>query len=646
MRAMAAFGFNGNGIVTPTDNDVLSGRGKSVNGHAGNKKFRETIQRLRESYYATSKTERPLFAKMLVNEIAHLQPSGRFLKQDPVTKLWYVISDVRAWEKTRQAFREGGASGIAGKNKNASKRNAVEPLPRDRSSSTIKLASSTKLRPVFGHEIPAEGLCTPQMITNSLPDYMISSTMGSTPSTKLRPILGPDIQMDELNRNAENLLKRSILNERAYSKLLDSNIENTQHSLDDSQFASISEEFRDKKNSHFPHSMAHKVEEHAPLKANTTLKEADTTDAASVLQYRNQRLSNNVDEYDENPRDSDAHLTPHPYQLDVNYPYTPCLDQDQFNNKGKISLKCDRKYSEGQCNINNSIETLSSSLINMTSPSNITGLSSASRVSFGTTVLGSRHRGTKTSISEPPKHRYDLYHGEDFSERAGEKESSDLKDCNMDRSSNTSLEDFSHDHYMKALHSRFSRRDSEVVTKMEDILSLIAKDASYADDISLDCSICLTGDEHSDIEGEISLKCDHEYSEGQCKINKPIESLNQCLVNMSSPSNTVGLSNADGVSFGATELDDWHPVSKIYISKPATNRHDMDMYAHNSNLHHCEYSERICEKGSSNLKDHMSRSSNLDNGERIEDEDYSNTSEDNMKRAKRRRSYGRRHFFP
>merc|ERR1719491_2153189 len=114
---MAAFGFNGNGIVTPTDNDVLSGRGKSVNGHAGNKKFRETIQRLRESYYATSKTERPLFAKMLVNEISNLQPSGRFLKQDPVTKLWYEISNTRAWEKTRQAFREGGIAGKPKKNK-------------------------------------------------------------------------------------------------------------------------------------------------------------------------------------------------------------------------------------------------------------------------------------------------------------------------------------------------------------------------------------------------------------------------------------------------------------------------------------------------------------------------------------------------
>jgi len=632
--------FNGNGIATPTDNDVLSGRGKSVNGHAGNKRFRQTVQRLRDSYYATSKTERPLFAKMLVNEISNLQPSGRFLKQDPVTKLWYEISNTRAWEKTRQAFREGGIAGKPKKNKNARQPNAVGSLPRSgSSSSTITLASSTKLRPIVGQQNQAVGLFTPRIVKNSLPDYMRSSTMGSTPSTKLQPILGPDMQVDELNRNAESLLKRSILNERPCNNLLDSNTESIQHSLGDSQFASISGEVRDTKNSHYPHSIAYTVKQHAPLKANSTLlKESDTTDAASILQYRNQRLSDNVND---NPRDSDAPLTPHAYQLDVNCPYSTGFDQDHFNNKGKISLKCDRKYSEGQSNANNPIETLSSS------PSNTTGLSSTSGVTFGTTVLGSRHRVSKRIVSEPPKNRDDTdtsaqkYHGEDLSERTGQKESSDLKDYYMDLHSKTSLEDFSHDHYMNALHSRFSRRDSDVVTKMEDILSLIADEASYADDISLGSSICLTEDEHSDIEGEI--KCDHKYSEGQSKINKPIESLNQSFVNMSCPSNTTGLSNAYEISFGATVLDDRHPVSNI--SEPARNSHDMDIYAHNSSLHHRDYSERIGEKGSSNLKDHMIPSSKLDHGERNEDEDYSNTSED-MKHAKRRHSYGRRFTSP
>jgi hypothetical protein len=34
-------------------------------------------------------------------------PPGRFLKQDPATKLWHDIGEKKALDKTRQALREG-----------------------------------------------------------------------------------------------------------------------------------------------------------------------------------------------------------------------------------------------------------------------------------------------------------------------------------------------------------------------------------------------------------------------------------------------------------------------------------------------------------------------------------------------------------
>ena len=36
-----------------------------------------------------------------------MDPPGRFLKQDPATKLWLDIGDKKSLDKTRQALREG-----------------------------------------------------------------------------------------------------------------------------------------------------------------------------------------------------------------------------------------------------------------------------------------------------------------------------------------------------------------------------------------------------------------------------------------------------------------------------------------------------------------------------------------------------------
>lgn len=95
------------GIERPHGNDVLSGRGNFVNAHPGNKRFRQYVTTQRENYVATPKSEKPLFAKMIVNTIRNLNPPGRFLKQDQKSELWFEIGDKAAWNKTRQALREG-----------------------------------------------------------------------------------------------------------------------------------------------------------------------------------------------------------------------------------------------------------------------------------------------------------------------------------------------------------------------------------------------------------------------------------------------------------------------------------------------------------------------------------------------------------
>jgi len=93
-------------ITNPHHNDVLSGRGNAANDHAGNRRFRRYVQTQRELYSATPKSEKPLFAKMIVSTVRSLEPPGRFLKLDPTTKLWSDIGERKAWDKTRQALRE------------------------------------------------------------------------------------------------------------------------------------------------------------------------------------------------------------------------------------------------------------------------------------------------------------------------------------------------------------------------------------------------------------------------------------------------------------------------------------------------------------------------------------------------------------
>jgi hypothetical protein len=95
------------GILAPHDHDVLSGRGNFVNYHAGNEHFRGLVRKHKVAYVACPKPQKGKFSKMIVDEIRSLNPLGRFLKQDPKTKLWYDIGEKKSLDKTRQALREG-----------------------------------------------------------------------------------------------------------------------------------------------------------------------------------------------------------------------------------------------------------------------------------------------------------------------------------------------------------------------------------------------------------------------------------------------------------------------------------------------------------------------------------------------------------
>lgn len=95
-------------IATPTAYDVLCGRGKGVNNHEGNIRFRDVVRLFTDKYHenATSKVQKSRITTAIVSKIRSLSPPGRFLEQDEETKLWSDIGDSRARRKAAQALRE------------------------------------------------------------------------------------------------------------------------------------------------------------------------------------------------------------------------------------------------------------------------------------------------------------------------------------------------------------------------------------------------------------------------------------------------------------------------------------------------------------------------------------------------------------
>lgn len=98
-------------VLEPHDNDVLCGRGGSINSHPGNERFRQLVEKRKRVYLtARFKREKRLIANSILSEIRSIDPPGRFLSKDPKTGSWYDIGDEKARDKTSQALRENAPS--------------------------------------------------------------------------------------------------------------------------------------------------------------------------------------------------------------------------------------------------------------------------------------------------------------------------------------------------------------------------------------------------------------------------------------------------------------------------------------------------------------------------------------------------------
>ena len=90
-------------IQSPTDFDVLLGRGRNYQLHPGNIRFRALIERYIEQYETSDKQDKTILAYTIIGLIKDV--SGRFLLRDDDGSGFIEVDDVVAQTKVAHAFR-------------------------------------------------------------------------------------------------------------------------------------------------------------------------------------------------------------------------------------------------------------------------------------------------------------------------------------------------------------------------------------------------------------------------------------------------------------------------------------------------------------------------------------------------------------
>ena len=90
-------------VKTPTDLDVLIGRGTKNSDHCGNLKLTKLVEQNFDEYEAAPKFQKTVISISLVQMVKRL--NGRFLKYDKQRKVWIIQSDEIARDKVAHGFR-------------------------------------------------------------------------------------------------------------------------------------------------------------------------------------------------------------------------------------------------------------------------------------------------------------------------------------------------------------------------------------------------------------------------------------------------------------------------------------------------------------------------------------------------------------
>ena len=88
----------------PDHRHVICGRGKKVFDHSGNQNFRSMVlDRLADYKKARSKVQKSAVVSSVFDDVTS---NGAFVKQDTLTRRWYIFNEHAAREKISQFFRD------------------------------------------------------------------------------------------------------------------------------------------------------------------------------------------------------------------------------------------------------------------------------------------------------------------------------------------------------------------------------------------------------------------------------------------------------------------------------------------------------------------------------------------------------------
>lgn len=93
-------------VYEVTSNDVLCGRGSSINNFSGNLQFRRIVLKAQNEYKSAKNGEKRKIVENVLDTIHNLSPPGRFLKEHPSNEnCWFEIGYNEAKKKVVQAMR-------------------------------------------------------------------------------------------------------------------------------------------------------------------------------------------------------------------------------------------------------------------------------------------------------------------------------------------------------------------------------------------------------------------------------------------------------------------------------------------------------------------------------------------------------------
>eukprot|EP00544_Gedaniella_sp_CCMP2646_P007575 CAMPEP_0202497352 /NCGR_PEP_ID=MMETSP1361-20130828/22595_1 /ASSEMBLY_ACC=CAM_ASM_000849 /TAXON_ID=210615 /ORGANISM="Staurosira complex sp., Strain CCMP2646" /LENGTH=267 /DNA_ID=CAMNT_0049128931 /DNA_START=95 /DNA_END=898 /DNA_ORIENTATION=+ len=223
----------------PGDYDVVCAKGKAVQNHVGNRRFRVICRMHLERYNAaTSKQEKSRIVSDIVDTIRQASPDGGFVKLDPLTGSWREVGDHLAREKVGQTLRDSlhtkySSSTKAKKERRQAEKVRARAMSESHQTEVLPMPSTLSAFTTFQEQeaMPAPVLSAAPLVISSAPSVTTTSIRSETldqlraqlqGQQDFRPPSQPQDQ-ESLQKTHSSCLLDIFFDEKHYQALKDLN---------------------------------------------------------------------------------------------------------------------------------------------------------------------------------------------------------------------------------------------------------------------------------------------------------------------------------------------------------------------------------------------------------------------------------------